>query len=516
MGVILEQADTQLLIVGIVAGLGGARGQRLDEGGPIVAGLEVGGRPVDRLEGAQSHEGVVEPLEELVGRHGLRAARGLDLDGAVVRRVHLVMRGAVHEGRGHEEELEPVRVLEAVEEPPHVVAVLVAVLGHGVAVGIPRLEDELGGAELDGVDDLAQSLARSQERHDQIDVAGLLAAQERFEESQGFHGAERPVVAEEVLILAPQDVLHDETGHLVRRVPARAHRHVRDAGVEHASRVLPAHHARELDGGARPVRLVAGRVGAVVEHPVLHVDEPGEDEVGKKLRASSLVTHDLVPQAEEDAVRVDDLAALDEGQPGIQLLREGALDGERLLVAPVDVGEGRLALELQLVEPHVVPRHLAEELVPGIEPGGDIPDRLGQRQIGQLGPEELHQVRARPRAEEAVVIVHETNHAVVEALMVRHVRVGSVDANDLTHQLGQGPAGPDQVVEDLARPPLVALEDLLLQSSIGIGHFRLGGRAGGDGHLDSLPSRARCQSVSVPRMCHAGLIVSNAVPGRLG
>ena len=382
MGVILEQADTQLLIVGIVAGLGGARGQRLDEGGPIVAGLEVGGRPVDRLEGAQSHEGVVEPLEELVGRHGLRAARGIDLDGAVVRRVHLVMRGAVHEGRGHEEELEAVRVLEAVEEPPHVVAVLVAVLGHGVAVGIPRLEDELGGAELDGVDDLAQSLARSQERHDQIDVAGLLAAQERFEESQGFHGTQRPVVAEEVLILAPQDVLHDETGHLVRRVPARAHRHVRDAGIEHASRVLPAHHARELDGGAGSVRLVAGGVGAVVEHPVLHVDEPREDEMGKELRASSLVTHDLVPQAEEDAVRVDDLAALDEGQPGIQLLREGALDGERLLVAPVDVGEGRLALELQLVEPHVVPRHLAEKLVPGIEPGGDIPDRLGQRQIG--------------------------------------------------------------------------------------------------------------------------------------
>ena len=60
--------------------------------------------------------------------------------------------------------------------------------------------------------------------------------------------------------------------------------------------------------------------------------------MGKELRASSLVTHDLVPQAEEDAVRVDDLAALDEGQPGIQLLREGALDGERLLVAPVDVG----------------------------------------------------------------------------------------------------------------------------------------------------------------------------------
>src|ERR1700694_2087696 len=50
VGIVLEQADAQLLIVGIVARLGGARGQRLDEGGPIVAGLEIRGRPVDRLE----------------------------------------------------------------------------------------------------------------------------------------------------------------------------------------------------------------------------------------------------------------------------------------------------------------------------------------------------------------------------------------------------------------------------------------------------------------------------------
>src|SRR5436853_2405309 len=76
VGVILWQADTQLLIVGIVAGLGGAPGQRIESGGPIVAGPEVGGRPVARLEGAQSDEGAVEPLEEPVGRHGLPAARG--------------------------------------------------------------------------------------------------------------------------------------------------------------------------------------------------------------------------------------------------------------------------------------------------------------------------------------------------------------------------------------------------------------------------------------------------------
>ncbi len=200
--------------------------------------------------------------------------------------------------------------------------------------------------------------------------------------------------------------------------------------------MLPADHASELHRGAGPERLVARRVGAVVQHPILHVDEPGEDELGQKLVPEGAVLLGLFPQPEEDAVGVHDLAALDERQPGVELLGEGAVDHERLLLGPVDFWQRRLALELQLVEPDVVTGHLAEELVPGIEPRGEVPDGLRQRQVRQLGPEQGHQLRARPRAQEAVVVVHELHHAVVEALVIGHVGVGRVDPDDLTHELG--------------------------------------------------------------------------------
>src|SRR6185503_4703129 len=46
---VVEQAEAELLVVGVVAGLGRAAGQRADESPAVVAGLEIGGRPVDGL-----------------------------------------------------------------------------------------------------------------------------------------------------------------------------------------------------------------------------------------------------------------------------------------------------------------------------------------------------------------------------------------------------------------------------------------------------------------------------------
>ena len=191
----------------------------------------------------------------------------------------------------------------------------------------------------------------------------------------------------------------------------------------------------------------------------------------------------FVPQTEEYTVGVHHLAALDESEPGIELFRERPRNGQRLLIGPVHFGERRLAFELELVEPHVMTGHLAEELVPGIEARGEIPDGLGEGQIGELGTDHLHQVHARPGAEQAVVIVHEADDAVVEALMVRHVGVGRVNADDLAQELGERPSRANEIVEDLAGRPLVALQDLFFEPRVGARDLGLDGAIDGDGHL---------------------------------
>ncbi len=115
-------------------------------------------------------------------------------------------------------------------------------------------------------------------------------------------------------------------GHLVVRVPARAHRHVEDARVDDVVGVVPADGVAQLDGGAGAVRLVAGGVGAVVEHPVLHVDEPGEGELGEELAAALA----LLEEAEEHAIGLDDLALLDQGQPVVEPVLERPVEAKRL------------------------------------------------------------------------------------------------------------------------------------------------------------------------------------------
>ena len=50
-------------------------------------------------------------------------------------------------------------------------------------------------------------------------------------------------------------------------------------------RAFPAERVAELDGGAGAKGLVAGRVGAVVQQPVLHIDQAGEHHFGQHLLA---------------------------------------------------------------------------------------------------------------------------------------------------------------------------------------------------------------------------------------
>jgi len=66
---------------------------------------------------------------------------------------------------------------------------------------------------------------------------------------------------------------------------------------------------------------VPSRVGAVVEAAVLHIDEPGEDQLGQDLLAVLALLH----QTEEDAIGVDHLAAMDEGEPVLEPLAQRTL-----------------------------------------------------------------------------------------------------------------------------------------------------------------------------------------------
>jgi len=78
-----------------------------------------------------------------------------------------------------------------------------------------------------------------------------------------------------------------------------------------------------------------------------------------------------------------------------------------------------------------------------------------------------------------VVVVHRADDAAVDALVVGHMCVGSVDPDSLAQLLRQRPARPHEVVEGLARPHLVPAEDAVLQLGIEAAGF---GRDRGRGH----------------------------------
>ena len=197
--------------------------------------------------------------------------------------------------------------------------------------------------------------------------------------------------------------------------------------------------------------------------PVLHVDEPGEGQVREQLGPALT----LREQSEENAVRLEDVAALHQRQPVVEALLERAVERDGLLIRPVPLrrrdGLVRIAL---LATAAVVAGHLAEELVPRIEPRRHVPDRLRQRQVFEGRGQELRQAQARARAQQAVVVVDEAREAVVDALVVRHVRVRRVDADRLADDFGARPARPHEVVIDGAGADLVSRQDPLFELGV--------------------------------------------------
>ncbi len=108
-------------------------------------------------------------------------------------------------------------------------------------------------------------------------------------------------------------------------------------------------------------------------------------------------------------------------------------------------------------------RGLQDLLVPDVEPGRDIPDGLRHRQPGAILRYQFGQVDRRARRQEAMVVVDKIHIAVVDALVIGHMRIGGVDAHRLGDDLGERPALARQLVISLARALLVARQDAILQ-----------------------------------------------------
>ena len=83
---------------------------------------------------------------------------------------------------------------------------------------------------------------------------------------------------------------------------------------------------------------------------------------------------------------------------------------------------------------------------------------------------QLRQTQTGARTQEAVIVVDEAKHAVIDPLMIGHMRVGRVNANGFADDLRQGPLGPDEAVKDVAGADLIAVENAFFK----FGVYRLG------------------------------------------
>ncbi len=102
-------------------------------------------------------------------------------------------------------------------------------------------------------------------------------------------------------------------------------------------------------------------------------------------------------------------------------------------------------------------------LVPDVEPGRDVPDRLRQWQRGAILGHHPGQLRRGAGRQEAMVVVDEVDVAVVDPLVIGHVRIGRMDAHRLAEHLGHRPALAHQIVINFACPLLVARQDAILE-----------------------------------------------------
>ena len=80
-----------------------------------------------------------------------------------------------------------------------------------------------------------------------------------------------------------------------------------------------------------------------------------------------------------------------------------------------------------------------------------------------LSGSHLRQLQRGARAQQAVVVVDEVDEAVVDPLVIGHVRIGPVDAHGLAQHLGERSALPHQIVVGLAGADLVARQNAILE-----------------------------------------------------
>jgi hypothetical protein len=213
----------------------------------------------------------------------------------------------------------------------------------------------------------------------------------------------------------------------------------------------------------------------------------------------------LGEEAEEHAIGLQHLAALDQRQPVVQARLEGAVEGDGLLIGPVALGRQDRRIRIApRTTPAVVAGHLAEELVPRVEPVGTYQTvcasgRYARADGSSLGKRKL--VRALSR--QWSLFTKRTNPSSIR-WMIRHVRVGRVDAHGLADDLGARPAGAHEVVVHRAGPDLVARQDALFELAVkasGLVH----GSLPRDGQVFRSRSSAACMGES-PR------IISRAMP----
>ena len=398
-------------------------------------------------------------------------------------------------------------MLEAVVEPRQRVAVLVGVLRHREVVGRAGLEDHLRGGDLDRVENAPRTTARLQQRDERVDYRPLALACEGVDQHRLFRRRQRRLLPQQLGVATVQQVLDHVAAHLVRRIPARADGDIRHARVDDVLRRVPAERLAQLDRGARAERLVACRVRAVVQHSILHVDEPREREVSQHAPAVRHVLH----QPQEHSIGRQHVAALHERQPVVQPLADLALERQRLLIGPVRLGHRRRLVDLDLVEARVVAGRFAEQLIPRIESARDVPDRLRQREHRELGPHQVHERQRHALAEQAVIVVHELHDAVVEALVIGHMRVRRVDPHRLRHDLRDGALVLDEAVQRRARADLVPSEDPLLEPGV----------VGGDRHgreYTSCPAQrvsrgSRPSRIASPTKFRPTTVTNRATPG---
>ena len=310
-----------------------------------------------------------------------------------------------------------------------------------------------------------------------LEIGGLGLADQDIDERRRLVVVERVAIRQQLALLGRGAAIGNRldglavdqrgdrvAGHLVGRIPARADGDVERAGIDHRVRPVPADRFAELDRGARPVGFVAGRIGSVVEHAVLDVDQPGEHQLGQRQRPVRPILH----QPEEDPIGGQHVAAVHQSQPIGQPLLEAARLVHRFLIGPVHHRRRRRRPLGQLIAPGIVPRRPQDLLVPDVEAGRDVPDRLRHRQGGVCRRQHGCEMQGGPGAQQAMIVVDEVDEAGVDPLVIGHVGIGPVDADRREQHLGERPAGPNQVVVGVAGAGLVARQDPRLQ--LGVRH----------------------------------------------